>query len=78
MFDPRENPNYNGPELVGLSDDERFDLAKQLRVAERNKRIAMKLGNARVRRERRLVSFWAVALGIALIAGGLALAMEML
>ena len=42
-FDPREDPFYNGPELNGLSPDERFDLAKQLRIVARNRRISKSL-----------------------------------
>lgn len=57
--------------------DAEFDLAKQMRIAEAHRRIAMKLGDERVMREH-LVSAWAVGFGLAFIIGGLALAMELI
>lgn len=40
--DPRELPNYNGPELDGLSPDEKHELRKQLRIMARQKRVGAK------------------------------------
>lgn len=70
---PYENPLYRGPECDGLSPDDAFDLAKQLRIAARNKRISERLYNQRADGAS---VYWGVALSIAAIAAGLALAME--
>lgn len=75
MIDPRESPFYDGPELQGLSPDEKFDLAKQLRIAARNKRLAMKYGDERVKRER-LLPHWFLIIGFAVIVFGLTAAIE--
>lgn len=58
------------------SADHRFDLAKQLRIAARNKRVAQRLGDERVRRHR-VATCWGVALAIAIIMGGLSAAIQL-
>lgn len=68
---PYENPLYRGPECDGLDEDAAFDLAKQLRIAARNRRIAQKLGDERVARQKALTC-WGVGFGIAAIMAGLA------
>lgn len=75
LRDPREGPFYRGPEMNGLSADEAFDLAKQMRIAARVKRVAREYGASREAREK--VSYcWMVALSIAAILAGLALVMH--
>lgn len=69
---PYENPLYRGSECDGLDEDAAFDLAKQLRIAARDRRIAQKMGAERIRRQRHLAC-WGIALGIAFILAGLAL-----
>ena len=71
---PYERPSFRGPEYDGLNADEAFDLAKQLRIAARNKRIGMKLGTARVRHGR-AIACWGVIGSIAIICAGLGLLM---
>lgn len=55
-----------------LTDAERFDLGRQLRIAERNRRTAMRMGNERVRRAR-VFAWWGVTIAIATIIFGLTL-----
>lgn len=60
-----------------MTDDERFDLAKQMRIAETHRRVSQRLGDERVKRQRNWALVRFVALGIALIAAGLALTMTL-
>lgn len=75
--DPRESPFYDGPELYGLTEDEKFDLKKQLRIMARNKRIAQKLGDARLAREQ-VLPIWALVIGVTFIVAGLALTLNIM
>ncbi len=52
-------------------EDDKFDLATQLRIANRDKRTAEKMGDERVRRDHH-VAYWGVGLAIAAILAGLA------
>lgn len=53
-----------------------YDLAKQIRIAERNKLLVTRLGEERTLREKRF-PLWAVGLGVAFVLSGLALAVNM-
>lgn len=55
--------------------DEDFDLAKQIRIAERNKRIAERMALERTR-SYRVAAFWGVVAAISTIALGLYVAMQ--
>lgn len=65
-----ESPFYDGPELKGLSPDARFDLAKQLRIAARNRRLSAVQRKQDAQNEREKAAIWfgicyaVVALGI--------------
>lgn len=63
------------PENDGLRADASLDLAKQIRLAARNKRLARRMGDARILRESRM-GWWMVALGLSFILSGLAAAMS--
>jgi hypothetical protein len=71
-----ENPFYDGPEFEGLSEDERFDMAKQLRIMARNQRISQRLTDERLARERAL-PWWMVGFGVAFITAGITMAMTL-
>lgn len=58
-----------------MTPDEQFDLAKQIRIAERNKRYAMRLGNERLLRDYRF-RYWGVMLAVACICAVLAMAIS--
>lgn len=72
LSDP-ESPFYDGPELEGLTGDTRFDLAKQIRIAARDKRIATRMERERIIRGYR-IQFWTVAVALTVILIGLTLA----
>jgi hypothetical protein len=65
-MDPRESPHYSGYELVGLSPDDRFGLAKQLRIAARNRRIGRSMIRHAELRHRNFIAVTAVGLTIVL------------
>lgn len=50
---PHESLHYNGPEFDGLTPDEKFDLAKQLRIRARNARIGLMIREREIARAKR-------------------------
>jgi hypothetical protein len=56
-----------------MCEDDKRDLARQLRIAARDKRVAEKMAAERIRRAGR-IAFWGVAAGFAFIMAGLAFA----
>lgn len=69
MTDPRESPLYDGP-------DEKFDLAKQMRIAVRNRRISARLTEERQSRDR-MLPVWLVMAALAILISGITIMLHL-